>query len=72
MQSNVVKKIKNRLLLEFETHDKSGIYGYSQRVMAYNSNKLEGSTLTENKLLQFLKQELYIKKMVLNITSQKI
>ena len=47
MQSNVVKKIKNRLLIEFETHDKSGIYGYSQRVMAYNSNKLEGSTLTE-------------------------
>lgn len=47
MQSNIVKKIKKRLLIEFKTHDKSGIYGYSQRVMAYNSNKLEGSTLTE-------------------------
>lgn len=39
-------------LLEFLKEEKNrqyrkGIYGYTQRVMAYNSNKIEGSTLTE-------------------------
>lgn len=29
------------------TGDRSGIYGFTQRLMAYNSNKIEGSTLTE-------------------------
>lgn len=27
--------------------DRSGIYAFTQRVIAYNSNKIEGSTLTE-------------------------
>ena len=27
--------------------DRSGIYAYTQRALAYNSNKIEGSTLTE-------------------------
>lgn len=26
---------------------RKGIYGYTQRKLAYNSNKIEGSTLTE-------------------------
>lgn len=32
---------------EFVRHDRSGIYGYTQRTLAYNSNRIEGSTLTE-------------------------
>lgn len=32
---------------EFEIKDRSGIYGYTQRTLAYNSNRIEGSTLTE-------------------------
>lgn len=35
------------LKLEFSRHDRSGIYGYTQRTLAYNSNRIEGSTLTE-------------------------
>ncbi len=27
--------------------DRSGVYAYTQRLLAYNSNKIEGSTLTE-------------------------
>lgn len=34
--------------LERDKRDRSGIYGYTQRTMAYNSNKIEGSTLTED------------------------
>lgn len=41
------KKLKERLIIEFKRQDRSGIYGYMQRSMAYNSNKIEGSTLTE-------------------------
>ena len=33
---------------EKDMKDRSGLYGYTQRAMAYNSNKIEGSTLTED------------------------
>ena len=35
------------LKLEHSIKDRSGIYGYTQRSLAYNSNRIEGSTLTE-------------------------
>lgn len=34
--------------VEKSRNDRSGIYGFTQRSMAYNSNKIEGSTLTED------------------------
>lgn len=37
----------DRFKIERERFDRSGVYAYTQRVLAYNSNKLEGSTLTE-------------------------
>ena len=36
-----------RFKIERERFDRSGVYGYTQRLLAYNSNKIEGSTLTE-------------------------
>ena len=33
---------------EQDCNDRSGIYGFTQRSLAYNSNKIEGSTLTED------------------------
>lgn len=44
---NLPIEIKKRLMIEFQKQDKSGVYGYTQRTMAYNSNRIEGSTLTE-------------------------
>ena len=41
------KKIIKRLLIEQKKNDRSGIYAFTQRKLAYNSNKIEGSTLTE-------------------------
>lgn len=41
------KRLKERMLIEFRKQDRSGVYGFTQRSMAYNSNKIEGSTLTE-------------------------
>lgn len=32
---------------EKKRNDRSGIYGFTQRTLAYNSNRIEGSTLTE-------------------------
>lgn len=43
----MIKCLKERLQIEFEKQDRSGIYGFTQRYLAYNSNKIEGSTLTE-------------------------
>lgn len=36
------------LKVEHSKKDRSGIYGYTQRTLAYNSNRIEGSTLTED------------------------
>jgi len=40
-------ELKKRLAIEFKKQDRSGVYGFTQRLMAYNSNKIEGSTLTQ-------------------------
>lgn len=37
----------NRFKIEWERFDRSGVYAYTQRLLAYNSSKIEGSTLTE-------------------------
>ena len=37
----------SRFKIEREKFDRSGVYAYTQRLLAYNSNKIEGSTLTE-------------------------
>ena len=36
-----------RFQIERKKNDRSGVYAYTQRLLAYNSNKIEGSTLTE-------------------------
>lgn len=36
------------MVTERDCNDRSGIYGFTQRTLAYNSNKIEGSTLTED------------------------
>lgn len=47
MIMNEFKKwLIERFLIERQRFDRSGIYAYTQRAMAYNSNKIEGSTLT--------------------------
>jgi len=35
-----------RFKIEREKFDRSGVYAYTQRLLAYNSNKIEGSKLT--------------------------
>ena len=48
MVTDLIKKLKERLFIEFNKRDRSGIYAVTSRELAYNSNKIEGSTLTEN------------------------
>ena len=48
MATDLIKKLKKRLFIEFNKRDRSGIYAVTSRELAYNSNKIEGSTLTEN------------------------
>ena len=43
---NFVKQLKKQLMQEFDRQDRKGIYAFTQKNMAYNSNKIEGSTLT--------------------------
>lgn len=35
-----------RFKIKREKFDRSGVYVYTQRLLAYNSNKVEGSVLT--------------------------
>ena len=44
--SKFKKWLIDRFIIERRKFDRSGVYAYTQRVMAYNSNKIEGSTLT--------------------------
>lgn len=41
-----ITKLINRLIIEQKKNDKCGIYAYTQKFFAYNSNRIEGSKLT--------------------------
>lgn len=45
--NQMVKLLKDRFCIEAGKMDRGGVYALTQRKMAYNSNRIEGSTLTE-------------------------
>lgn len=47
-QRLIVYKLQNRMMSEFNRNDRQGVYSVTQKIMAYNSNKLEGNTLTSD------------------------
>lgn len=47
MSKDFLGFLLERFKVEREKFDRSGVYAYTQRLLAYNSNKIEGSTLTE-------------------------
>lgn len=47
MNESYVSLLIQRFLIEKEKNDRGGIYALTQRMLAYNSNKIEGSTLSE-------------------------
>lgn len=46
-EKNFLDFLLNRFKIERNKFDRSGVYAYTQCLLAYNSNKIEGSTLTE-------------------------
>lgn len=44
---DLINRLIQRLLIEHKKNDKSGIYGITQYTFSYNSNHIEGSTLTK-------------------------
>lgn len=46
-EKEFLRFLLERFRIERERFDRSGVYAYTQRLLAYNSNKIEGSTLTE-------------------------
>ncbi|MCD8149740.1 MAG: Fic family protein [Clostridiales bacterium] len=45
---NISQRLLRQMMIEFDRQDRGGLYGFTQKLMAYNSNKIEGSTLTED------------------------
>lgn len=45
-EQRLSKWIKKTILEDFKTNNKKGLYATTQKLMAYNSNRMEGSTLT--------------------------
>lgn len=41
-----MNRIVDTMLFEFKNNIRNGVYGYTQKMMAYNSNKIEGSKLS--------------------------
>lgn len=50
-EKKITEELVQRLLIEHKKQDRSGIYGETQYEMAYHSNRIEGSTLTEKQTL---------------------
>lgn len=46
MKEAFVIQLKQQLIREFQNQDRKGVYAFTQKNMAYNSNRIEGSTLT--------------------------
>lgn len=46
-EKEMIKQLKDRFRIEVERQDKNGVYALTQRKLAYNSSRIEGSTLTE-------------------------
>ena len=46
-KKKLIDDLIKRFRIEYDKGDRGGVYGFTQRKMAYNSNKIEGSTLTE-------------------------
>lgn len=45
-ESKISRIIKTGLINDWNTNNRTGLYAVTQKLMAYNSNKIEGSTLT--------------------------
>lgn len=46
-QTKMIHLLKDRFHIEAKRQDRGGVYALTQRKLAYNSNRIEGSTLTE-------------------------
>lgn len=55
-QNKMIYLLKDRFQIEAGRQDRSGVYALTQRKLAYNSNRIEGSTLTENRQPPFLRR----------------
>ena len=47
MDRELTQELIKRFYIEYRKRDRSGIYALTSRELAYNSNKIEGSTLTK-------------------------
>ncbi len=47
VKNDFLNFLLERFKIERKKFDRSGVYAYTQRLLAYNSNKIEGNTLTE-------------------------
>ncbi|MCC8102029.1 MAG: Fic family protein [Clostridiales bacterium] len=54
--SNFLTFLLERFEIERKRFDRSGVYAFTQRLLAYNSNKIEGSTLTEEQTASLFDQ----------------
>ena len=49
-RAKFVLALKEQLKNEFSVHDRKGVYAYTQKIMAYNSNRIEGSALSSEQV----------------------
>jgi Fic family protein len=45
-EREISRLIKENILRDFQIGERKGLYSLTQKMMAYNSNRIEGSTLT--------------------------
>lgn len=62
MENINISDLINKLILERKRNEKGGIYHFSQVNFAYNSNKIEGSKLTEDQTNEIFETNSYFPK----------
>lgn len=50
MAESFTTRLIQRLQIEQKKNDHGGVYAFAQRTLAYHSNRIEGSTLTEKQM----------------------
>lgn len=59
-EKEITRRIKRVILDEFEMNYRNGLYKIVQIELAYNSNKIEGSSLTEEETLNMFETGLFV------------
>nr|WP_330424601.1 hypothetical protein [Dorea sp. AM58-8] len=65
--ADFIRNLLERFKIEHTKRDRSGVYGFTQRLLAYNSNKIEAARSPKNRPPRFLIPVSYLKPTIITV-----